>query len=81
MIAGVEGSAPVVRSERERFLDILEAIERIEKYAVQGRGAFVDDELIQNWIVHHINISDYWGKWSRSYWSDFRSRNTNRKYS
>lgn len=41
-----------MRSERERLSDILEAIERIEKYAAKGRGAFVDDELIQNWMVH-----------------------------
>jgi uncharacterized protein with HEPN domain len=43
-----------VRSNRQRLLDILEAIERIEKYANQGRQAFERDELIQNWIVHHL---------------------------
>ncbi len=35
-----------MRSERERLLDILEAIERIEKYAAKGRRAFDHDELI-----------------------------------
>ncbi len=45
-----------MRSERERLLDILEAIERIEKYAEEGKGAFEMDELIQTWIVHHITI-------------------------
>jgi uncharacterized protein with HEPN domain len=37
-----------VRSDRERLLDIQEAIERIERYTVQGRSAFDRDELIQN---------------------------------
>jgi len=37
-------------------LDIAEAIERIEKYASKGREAFEDDELIQNWILHHLQV-------------------------
>jgi len=45
-----------MRSERERLLDILEAIERIEKYAVQGKEAFEEDELIQNWMVTQITM-------------------------
>ncbi len=36
-----------MRRERERLLDILEAIERIEKYAEEGKDAFESDELIQ----------------------------------
>ena len=45
-----------MRGERERLLDILEAIERIEKYAEEGKSTFESDELIQTWIVHHITI-------------------------
>jgi len=45
-----------MRGERERLLDILEAIERIEKYAEEGKGTFESGELIQTWIVHHITI-------------------------
>lgn len=45
-----------MRSERERLLDILEAIERIEKYAEEGKDTFEADELIQTWIVHHSTI-------------------------
>jgi uncharacterized protein with HEPN domain len=63
-----------MRSERERLLDILEAIERIEKYASKGRGAFVDDELIQNWIVHHITVI---GEACRSLTDDFQARYAN----
>jgi uncharacterized protein with HEPN domain len=45
-----------MRNERERLLDILEAIEQIEKYARRGKSAFESDELIQNWMVNHITI-------------------------
>jgi uncharacterized protein with HEPN domain len=40
----------------ERLLDILEAIERIERYASRGKAAFESDELIQVWMVSHIQI-------------------------
>ena len=36
-----------MRDIEERFLDMLEAIQRIGKYAAQGQQAFVSDELIQ----------------------------------
>ena len=39
-----------MRIVEERFLDMLEAIQRIEKYAGRGRQAFVADELIQTYI-------------------------------
>jgi len=45
-----------VRSDRERLLDILESIERIERYAAKGHETFARDELIQTWVVHHIQI-------------------------
>lgn len=45
-----------MRDDRERLLDILEAIERIEKYAVRGRAAFDEDELIQNWMLHNLQV-------------------------
>jgi uncharacterized protein with HEPN domain len=45
-----------MRDDRERLLDILEAIERIDRYAVRGRQAFERDELIQNWITHQLQI-------------------------
>ena len=35
-----------MRSERERLLDIMEAIERIERYAEQGKPAFEANEVI-----------------------------------
>jgi uncharacterized protein with HEPN domain len=45
-----------MRDDRERLLDVQEAIGRIEKYASRGRQAFETDELVQTWIVHHIRI-------------------------
>jgi len=45
-----------VRSPAELLQDMLDAIERVERYAARGRNAFNTDELIQTWIVHHIEI-------------------------
>jgi uncharacterized protein with HEPN domain len=63
-----------MRSERERLLDILEAIERIEKYAEEGKDNFEADELIQTWIVHHITII---GEACRTLPDDFQARYSN----
>lgn len=63
-----------MRSERERLLDILEAIERIEKYAAKGKRAFEAEELIQNWMVHHITVI---GEACRSLSDDFQARYAN----
>jgi uncharacterized protein with HEPN domain len=45
-----------MRDDRERLLDILEAIERIEKYTSRGREVFEEDELIQTWVIHHLEV-------------------------
>lgn len=45
-----------MRVDRERLLDIQEAIGRIEKYSVRGREAFEQDDLIQTWVLHHLQI-------------------------
>jgi uncharacterized protein with HEPN domain len=45
-----------MRDDRERLQDILEAIERIEKYASRGRSALCEDELVQTWVVHHLMV-------------------------
>ena len=45
-----------MRSPRERLLDMLEAISRIEKYAGRGRQAFETDELIQTYLVHYLQV-------------------------
>lgn len=45
-----------MRDDKERLRDILEAITQIEKYAVRGEKGFQQNELIQIWIVHHLQI-------------------------
>ena len=45
-----------MRDVDERLIDMVEAIERIEKYASEGRKSFEQNELIQTWVVHHLEI-------------------------
>ncbi len=45
-----------MRDLRECLRDILDAIARIERYATRGREAFEGDELVQVWVVHHLQI-------------------------
>jgi uncharacterized protein with HEPN domain len=40
-----------MRQDRERLLDIDEAIAKIERYTVRGKAEFMDDELIQTWVL------------------------------
>lgn len=43
-----------MRDDHLWLTDILEAIENIEKYAVRGQHAFETDELIQVWVISHL---------------------------
>lgn len=62
-----------MRTDLDRLEDILEEIGLIEKYAKRGREAFYADELIQTWMVKHIeNI----GEACRAMTMDFRAQNT-----
>ncbi len=45
-----------MRDDGERLQDIVEAIAQVEKYSIRGRQVFDRDELIQVWIVHHLQI-------------------------
>ncbi len=45
-----------MRDDRERLNDIVDAIERIQRYASRGRDAFEREELLQTWILHHLEI-------------------------
>ncbi len=47
-----------MREDRERLLDILEAIEKIEKY-ISSENDFEplsENELYQVWVTHHMQI-------------------------
>ncbi|MBM4124443.1 MAG: DUF86 domain-containing protein [Nitrospira sp.] len=58
-----------MKDDRQRLEDSLDAIERIERYAARGRTAFENDELLQTWIIHHIQII---GEASRKLSDSFR---------
>jgi len=45
-----------LKSDRERLLDIKEAIERILRYSDQGKQEFESSELLQTWVVHNLQI-------------------------
>jgi uncharacterized protein with HEPN domain len=45
-----------MRDDRERLLDIQEAVENVRKYAVRGKDAFKNDDLVQTWILCHLRI-------------------------
>jgi uncharacterized protein with HEPN domain len=45
-----------MRDDRVRLADVLDAIDRVERYASRGRAAFDADELVRTWMVHHLQI-------------------------
>ena len=48
-----------MRSIHERLLDIVEALDRIDRYAADGRDRFDQDELVQAWMVQQlVNIGE-----------------------
>ena len=45
-----------MRDDRERLTDILTAIDRILSKTTQGKGPFHADEMLQVWVLHHLQI-------------------------
>ena len=45
-----------MRDTSERLRDIQEAITRITKYTDAGRQSFDQNELVQTWVIHHLEI-------------------------
>jgi uncharacterized protein with HEPN domain len=58
-----------MRAINERLHDIHEAIVRIEKYTQRGRTLFDQDELVQTWVIHHLEII---GEAARALPQDYR---------
>lgn len=58
-----------MRDDGVRLGDILEAIERIEKYASR-HDALNSDELVQTWVVYHLMII---GEACRTLSAEFRA--------
>jgi uncharacterized protein with HEPN domain len=59
-----------MRDVFERLHDIHEAITRIMKYTNQGKQVFDQDELVQTWVIHHLEII---GEAARALPQDFRN--------
>ena len=60
-----------MRDDTERLRDIFESIERIEKYAKAGKLVFEQQELIQSWIIYHLQII---GEAARATSQDFKAQ-------
>lgn len=45
-----------MRNDLERLRDMEEALVNVERYAVRGEIAFFEEELIQTWILLHLQI-------------------------
>ncbi len=45
-----------MRDDRDRLTDILTAIDRILSKTAQGRVAFDADQMLQVWVLHHLQI-------------------------
>ena len=45
-----------MRDDRGKLLDILEAIDKIQGRLPGDREIFFGDEMLQVWVVHHIEI-------------------------
>lgn len=45
-----------MRSDRAWLLDVVDAIERIERYLPTSRASFDGDERTQVWMVHQLQI-------------------------
>lgn len=43
-----------MRSDRDRPIDMVEAMEKIERYAERGKDAFGSNEPRQVWMIHHL---------------------------
>lgn len=66
-----------MRDDRERLLDILDAIEKIETKLPGDKAAFDADELVQTWVLHHLRII---GEAVRGLSEDFRQRHPELPY-
>lgn len=45
-----------MRDDFGRLQDMIEAINKIESHVGQDRDAFFDDEMLQVWVIHHLQV-------------------------
>lgn len=60
-----------MRDDSERIRDIQEYLQKIEKYSIKGEKEFYEDELIQTWIIHNLQII---GEASRATSEQFKAK-------
>ena len=66
-----------MRDDRERLRDILRAIDSILEKAGSGREAFFSDEMLQVWVLHHLQIV---GEAARCLSAEFRERHADKAW-
>jgi len=64
-----------VRDDRERLKDILRAADQILARTGGGRRTFESDEMLQVWVLHHLQIV---GEAARALTQEFRQRHPDR---
>jgi uncharacterized protein with HEPN domain len=45
-----------MRTDRDRLLDILESIHRIDEKIPQRKEQFIRSDLLQIWVIYHIQV-------------------------
>jgi uncharacterized protein with HEPN domain len=45
-----------MRSDQDRLGDIIEAIAKIQERTGAGEDAFRTDEMLQVWVIHHLQV-------------------------
>ena len=45
-----------MRNDPQRLADVIKSIDNIQRYAARGRKILETDELLQVWMVHHLQI-------------------------
>lgn len=65
-----------MRDDRERLLDMLEAIHKIEQivFSEKYMERLQDDELVEVWVIHHLQII---GEAASRLSKEFREKHTN----
>jgi len=45
-----------MRSDADRLGDVIEAIAKIRERITDGIDPFLDDEMLQVWVIHHLQV-------------------------
>ena len=67
-----------MRSDTERLQDMMLAVDRILEKTRRGRETFKQDEMLQVWVLHHLQIL---GEAARCLSQEFRQRHSEKVWS